>query len=118
MCPAAQAAWARVSILLNRGLVAQAEVAAVQASGLTDWDSDFDDYLQYGGPRVYDAPELPIEWCWVEPDSFRVLIATEAHEEFRGTLAMTRFVRTVAHSMSGPGFRSFSTESWRILSAA
>lgn len=117
MAPTVQAAWARVSILLNRGLVTEAEAAAVEASAATNWSRDLDDYLQYGGPRVYDAPELPTGWCWVEPGNYRVLISTDAHEEFRGTVPMTGFVLTVANSMNGPGFRSFDTGSWRILSS-
>lgn len=117
MTPPVQAAWARVSILLNRGLVTEAEAAAIEASAATNWSRDFDDYLQYGGPRVYDAPELPTGWCWVEPDSYRVLISADAHEEFRGTEPMTKFVLRVAKTMNVPGFRSFDTGSWRVLAS-
>lgn len=112
--PGFEAAWARVSILLNTGDVAAATEAALEASALTRWRWDFGDYQNAPRYRIYDSEHLPTRWMWFEPAKARVLIGRDAIAEFGLSEPMWDFAALVLR-LPSPTFRRFSMSNWRLL---
>lgn len=110
---ASQQGWARVRILLNLGDVTAATAEAVEASALTDWDR-FWLKIAWGAGLIHGTDEMPVGWCWLEPGSYRLLIAQSVLEEFSLSNALAEFA-DVIERMDSPGFRSFDVENWRHL---
>lgn len=116
LSPPMRRAWATVGTLLEAGRTGQAEHAAVIASGLTEW-TRFPRPLQFGGPVLYRSEVIPLEWCWFEPDhrSGRCLITSSVMARFANTGCVDRLTNGLSRTMSEPGFRRYSIESWTAL---
>lgn len=110
------AAWARVTILLNTGDVTAAEAAAVQAAAGTDWAALEDDKWCYGGPVIYAADLLPTGWCWYDPAEELLVLPPSVMAEFGMAGIIPNFAKGIAASVRcGPGFRRYSVQDWREL---
>lgn len=113
MTAASQQAWARVRILLNLGRVPEATTEAVAASAGTNWDR-FRLKIAWGAGMIHGTDEMAIGWCWLEPGSYRLLIAESVLEEFSLSNALAEFA-DVIETMDEPAFRSYDPANWRRL---
>lgn len=110
-------AWARARIHLDLGEFNAAVAAAREASAMMDWRERLGRSHKLHEVAIYSTPELPMGWCWFEPEDWRVLIASDAVYEFGWDDHLITYT-SLATSLTESTWRSYDPVQWRALEAA
>ncbi len=110
-------AWARARIHLDLGNFDAAVLAAREASAMMDWTERLGRPYKISRVAIFDSPELPVGWCWFEPERWRVLIARDTLYEFGWDDHLITYT-DLATRLEESTWRSYDPVQWRALEAA